>query len=111
MDLLSTDVEQAALPTEGRLRIQLHGRGGQAVVLKALTDAACDIAEHFAVLDDAQRHAVFTQERAQASEVAEQVDDGCGAANPIPFAAELLEAGESPIVWAAAPPIHRTPRM
>ena len=73
VDLQRAGVEQPAVPAERALRIHLQRRGGQAVVFEALADAASDIAEHFAVLDDAERHAVFGQERPQAPHVAEQV--------------------------------------
>ena len=60
-------------PAESAWRLHLQRRGGQAVVIEALTAASAQIAENFALLLNAQRHAIFAERRPQAPEVAEEI--------------------------------------
>lgn len=72
VNLQCADVEGAAIPAEGALRIHLQNHLGEPVVSEALLEAASDITEHFAGFLHGEGDAVLAQEGAEAPHVAEQ---------------------------------------
>ena len=72
MDLQGADVEQASVPAEGALRVELQDRLRQTVVIGASANAARCVAQHLARLLDSQRHTVAGELGTQAEEVTQQ---------------------------------------